>query len=437
MLNKIRFKFFVIFLMFSLVVNITYAGNIDFHVYRDSYKSFETVQLDVSVNNITLSKSLGVSNLVFVDQNDNSINIAKNIVKVNDSFYVFYFDLPTLSGGTYKLGLKNVFYVDNNAAKVGGFFIDLNVVIGNTQILSIRPAYVFDNVAKDEESYFTLILSNKGSDNVDVFLEKSGDFFSFQTNSFSLASSKSKNIGVFTSLPDIGARFDGKINVKYGDNFYEVPFLVNRLGFFEPEIINETSGVQVDLSSVKDPIYLTTLSGKKLENLSINLDVGGYSAAGQIVVNNNAGVDLHDLKYYLSGDIVNMLLIQPDSSDMIETNGSDVFIVSINEDYKFVNGEFDGSLNVDNREDAKISIPIFIRVIGVKEIIAKNDTFQDLNQTPNKTGTVVVEEPKDGLGVFLFFIIILVLIVIGFFVYRKSRKKTEEFESYIDRIKRR
>lgn len=419
--------------MLVLGADVLFADNLEFHVYRDNYKSFETVQIEVSINNITLTKDLSASNLVLLDSNNNSISIAKTIVKVNDNLYAFYFDLPSLEAGSYKIGFDNVFYIKDNAAKVDDFFADLNVVSRDMQILSIRPGYVF--IRAKEEPSFTLTFYNKGKDSINIVLEKEEDFLSLQKNELSLAPSESKSIGVFTSFSDTD-RLQGKIVVRYVDSSYEIPVFIERLGFVKPIIEKKDSVVQeVDLKNVRDAIYLSTLSGRALHDLNIDLDVREYSAAGQVVVNNNAGVDLHGIKLYLSGDIVGMLDIQPDSSDVMFVNSTAIFTVSVNNGYKFSNGKFMGSFIVGSSENASLSIPVVVNVVGVEELV-QNKTVTNKTAV-NETVVTPVQEGKTNFGWIILFFVIFILLIALFLIYKKTKLKKAEFEAYIERIKQR
>ena len=143
-----RFKIIPWILVFYLLIIFSVnAGDINIKFYKENYKAFETVQADVNINGINLTKELSNSNLFLFDQNNVSIPIAKNIIKVNDNSYVFYFDLPNLNPGQYNVGFYNVNYIENGFIKIGNFFTNLNIVeINNSELISIRPAYVLVKV---------------------------------------------------------------------------------------------------------------------------------------------------------------------------------------------------------------------------------------------------------------------------------------------------
>src|SRR3989344_8305675 len=180
MLYKNKFLIFVISLLFLISASVVYADDLNFNFYRDNYKPFETVQINITTENITLTRDLDISNLVLLNSENNSINIAKYKVKVDNNFYVFYFDLPQLSSGNYRLGLINVNYIKDRTLKVGNFYANLDIVDGNTQIISFRPAYVFNKVVSWQEVPFSLVINNKGNDLASISLTKEGNFFNLQ-----------------------------------------------------------------------------------------------------------------------------------------------------------------------------------------------------------------------------------------------------------------
>lgn len=427
---------FGLIVLFLLVIPFATADDVNFKFYRDSYKSFETVQVEVKLENITLSKDLGVQNLVLYDIENKSISLAKNIVKISNDFYVFYFDLPQLAEGSYFFGLNDVSYTKNGVSKFGDFFTNLNVVGGNTQVVSVRPAYVFTKVSGNQDTSFSLIINNKGSDNVDVVLDKEGDFFNLQQNSFSLDASASKSVNVLTSLGN-NASFSGKIIVKYSDKFYEIPFVIERLGFVQKNIVEENKTIQiVEISNIKDPIYLTTLTDKRLESLDISstIDEVGALAASQLIVKNNAGADLHEVKYSFSGDVAGMFVIEPLKHELIGADDNMIIQLSLNKDYNFVPGLFSGSFDIQTKEGAGLKLLINIEIMGVPEVMPENKTIETV--VINKT----VEQPpveKKGVSPFLILLIVVVILsIILFFIYRKTRPKQKEFEAFVDRVKR-
>ncbi len=428
------FLFFV--LAFSSLV---YAQDIEMQIYRDSYSKFETVQLEVTLVNGTFSSPLGVSNLNLRDSSGSLISIAKNSLKINETKYFYYFNVPDVPEGMYEISLSSVSYVKEGINYFSEFTTNLSVLTGNIDILSVRPGYVLSNVDAEEEASFSLIFVNRGINALNVVLNKEGDFFNFQQQSFSLNPGQTKNVGVITHLSSEEERnLDSKIRVNYAGKFYEIPFLVFRSGVISRDVtdINETSAEDIiDLSLIENPVLITTLSGRELENLTISLDVNEYYPPGQIVVKNNAGIDLRDVEYFISGDVGEILSINPLTSSIINVNESAVVLVSINDKRDFYNGDFSGSFDVRVGDSIIGSLPIFVNVYGV-EAEEVNESADVVSDNKESVTTVIGPEEEKGFGLWIFLIFIIVLLFVLFYVYRKTKKKKEEFESYIDRIKR-
>ena len=440
------FKIFVIVLLFSLVISIVNAGDIDFDLYKTNYKAFETVQIGVLINNISLSRDLEVANLVLLSQDNSSISLAKNKVKVNNSFYVFYFDLPNLDASQYGVGLFNVNYIKDGTAKIGDFFTSLNFVDGNLSIISIRPAYVYTIVAAGQEASFTLVVSNRGTDTLNVDLTKDGDFFNFDTSRFILAPGATRNINVITSLfSKNGAIFNGVVNVNYGGG-YLIPFKVIRTGFAEPTITNTTQqnntrnlSSTIDLSNIEGALHLTNLANRPLTDISADISVGEYYPSGQVVVRNSAGVDLHNLNFYISGATKGMFDLQPDNSNVLVSNDSLVFIITINNSYGFVSGFYDGYLNVNSSEGASASVPMYINITTRPSRNYTNifNTTSTANVTGNLSPVQYGEQPesKGNYALWVFLIVIVVLFIVVYLIYKKTKPKQKAFESFVDKVK--
>ncbi len=435
MFFKNIFRLAVILFLFFVVSSFVSADDVDFKTYRDEYKSYETVQVNITIENITLSKDLELSNFVLLDKNNNSISIVKNKIKVNNYNYLFYFDLPSLVQDTYQIGLKNVFYTKNGISKTGEFFSDLVIIEGDSDIVSLRPAFVYSKILTSQEAPFTLTLNNKGKNRIDILLEKEGDFFSFQQDSFSLSPGSTKNVNVFTSLYNKkGKSFDGLIKVNYADN-YDIPFNVVRTDYFENITENNITSVNTS-SDITGGIRLATLSDKDLETLSINLKVGERYPPGRLAVNNIAGVDLHNIQYSLTGDIIGMLNLDKTSDELLAADGKLYLSLELNNDYNFQDGNYTGFLNILSSEGASYSLPISIKVFGSKPQV--NTTVGTTNQTTNNItepiGTIIeVNKPLNPLVYLLIFIILIIIVL--FILYRKGKKKKKEFETFIDKIK--
>ena len=301
-----------------------------------------------------------------------------------------------------------------------------------SQVVSIRPAYVMNFLGSNREASFTLALSNKGQDKIDVVINKEGDFFNPQYNTSSLFPGITKNINILTSLSNKpNQNFTGKIILNYGINIYEIPFFVKKTAYFQP-IINETE--TIDISKISDPIYLTTLTNKRLYNLSLDINAGDYYPPGQVVVNNNAGIDLHNISYSFSGDIVGFFDVQPTSHDLVALNDSVIFLLGVNNSYYFTSGSFSGNLNVKTIEGANFSLPIYVKITN-NIIIEENQTINVVNETP--TNITKAEETKNKFNLFyILTAIILVILILVIILYRKSKQTKEQFKDILGEVQR-
>ncbi|MBS3152316.1 hypothetical protein J4230_02800 [Candidatus Woesearchaeota archaeon] len=441
MSSKIIPGMLVLFLLFPLIV---YAEDIDITFYRNSYSPFETVQANIIINNITLSKGLDVSNFVFLRSDNSSINIAKNLVKVNNSFYVVYFDLPNLSAGNYDFGLANVNYIKENSFKIGRFLAKLQVTSEDKQILSIRPGYVFNKVVTNQESPFTLFIRNGGTNIITVYFQKEGDFFNFgPVHKINLAPSYSNTVDVKTSLFGKNMSvFNGVVKIIYDSKNYLIPFNIMRTDF-TPIVENTTiSNVTIPSKELNySGLTLTTLSDKPISNLSVTINVEEYYPPGQIVLRNSAGAGLHNLRYILSGSVNSMFQIQPSSIDVLEDKESAVFLFGLNNSYDFFNGRYSGSLNFVSDEGVELNVPLDVSVFGIPLPTGKDSIsiVNETNITKEVPQDVSVSSDEDkGFSVWLvILIIVIIFLLVIFYLYKKTKRKKEEFEGFVERVKMR
>ncbi len=443
MFFKIITRVIVLFLLIFSLVSIVNAEDVSFSFYKNSYSSFETVQTNVSISNITLTKDLDVSNIVLLRNDNSSISIAKNIVKVDKNLYVLYFDLPNLSDGQYTLGLINVNYLKEGSSKIGKFYSPFNIDFSLTQVISIRPAYVFSKVIGKQEAPFTLFIKNSGTDIVNVNLEKDGDFFKFDIDKLVVPIGAEKSVNVITSLFNRNEpSYNGNVRLAYGSKSYLIPFTVIKTDFIggkeETNLSNNASVVIPKAELNYKGLNLKTLSDKPIDNLNININVGEYYPPQQVVLVNTVGGDLHSLSYSLIEGIKDMFEVSPSYTVLLSNNNSAVFIFSVNNSYKFANGKYTGFLKFNSSEGINLLIPISVSVSGAVRVT--KEPVKNLT-TNNVSTAVITETPTTGsngfiLWLVLLFVVILFLLVI-FYFYRKVNKKKQEFEGFVEKVKNR
>ncbi len=203
---------------------------------------------------------------------------------------------------------------------------------------------------------------------------------------------------------------------------------------FIPEVVSvPTKTVEIDLSDIKEPIYLTTLNDKKLDSLDVSFTAGEYLAASQLIVKNNANIDLHKVTYSFNGDVIDMFEIVPLKQDLIAANEYKIIQLGLNKSYKFVPGLFGGSFVVKSKEGAGLNLPINIKVLGIPEVLQENKTDGTI---VNKSTRQLVQEEKGVNPFLILFVIVLFLLIILFFIYRRTKPKQREFEAFVEKIKR-
>ncbi|MBS3167817.1 hypothetical protein J4216_01700 [Candidatus Woesearchaeota archaeon] len=436
---------FLVVVSFLLIISFVNASDFEINLYKNDYGSFETVQFEVFTN-LSLNRDLSVSDIVLLDMNNNSLNIIKNKVKINNTFYAFYFDLPQVVSGEYMIGFKNINYIEKGILKRQDFFSNLKIV--NKSSVSIRPGYFYQAVNSGDEVPFVLVFSNKMNNSVSISLVAEGGFFSLDESNFNLAPDKSKNVQVRTSLFNKRAsRFNGRILVDYGSGNYIIPFIIDTNYVEKSENNNDTNvkpddlaKKNIDLTGINDAIYLTRGSGIKLINISLpNTNIGDYYPPGQIVVVNNASVDLHNLSYYTEGFDDDLFEIEPSKISFLSANNSISFSFGFKDSSNLKPGNYYGTLKVRSAENAFVSIPVSLNVLN-KSINVQvdneinnsvNNSFVEFNKTTIKNGD------EGGYGFILLFIFLIIFLLIIFIVYRKMKPKKDKFEGFVESVQKR
>ncbi|GEM_PF-4661818 len=438
--------FFFLFLFFSPFV---FSEDVSFHFLKETYRPLETASVEVFISNITLTKDLEISQLVLLDTHNRSFDLAVSKIKINSTFYVFYFDLPLLTSGIYSLALRNVGFTKEGLFSLGSFSSPLSVREQAGALFTFRPGYVVRKLSAYEEASFSLIFTNPTSESLLVQLEKVGDFFTLDKPSFTLASGSSKTVMVTTSLRTFSnATLEGGIKLISKDFSSFLPFLVYRSGLTPvlPIVVlpvNESSVVLppivVNYSALKQPLYLTTLLDEIKENLTLHLELGVPYRAVNLILVNNASVDFHFVNYSISSNLEGLLTLKPTTTLLLKANDTALFLFGVNNSYDFIPGSYHGFLDIKSAEGVHLSLPLFITVLGTLKPVVNLSTNITKNATIASAGLnqslPLREEHKNSFGLWIFLLIVLfIFLIIIFSIYKKTQQKKSEFEGFVDRL---
>jgi hypothetical protein len=409
-------KYWILFFVFLINLTLVNAAEIDFKFSKENYKSFETLQAEINLN-VNLTKDLTFSNVVLFDKNNNAISVAKTLIKIDNTHYYVYFDLPSLESGNYLFGLNSVNYNQNSKFLINNFYTGLTVVDGNSQILSIRPGFIKDELKEFGNSY-SLILNNKGTDLITINFTSKNSFISFDRSEVLISPASSK-IVTASILDNFNA--NDIIVINYGN---QSSYSIN---VFIPSTakMNETNEIQAkdDFTGVAG-FYLSNGDDKIYSTLDLELDRNEKYAEASLFILNNYSKAVHNVNIYLTGDVQKLFNIRPNKIILLDSKSSRNFFMTLKDKKNLSLNEYTGFLNVNSTENAELKIPIKITPYGVipvktNQTITLNKTVIN-NTTPIQTKTTSQTNPAAILLISVA--IFLVLFFVAFYFISRKKK---------------
>ncbi len=402
-------------------------------IFKDNYNKFETVQGEIKFYNISLTRDITLSNLKFKNAADEDIPIAKNLIKVNDSFYVFYFDIPDIPGGEYRTLLSdlqvNLEGVANNLTR--------DIIINNKSAVSIRPGYHYAKLKYYEEAKLSLIINN----NVDEMqeIEITGDEIFNVNEKFKLLGRQRKVINLESRIfRKQGSYFISSLKVKYNEGSYNIPIIISREAgvnrannsVSDANLSSESTNYSVDL---KDSLILTDNFGSEVDKITLRVKTN-LSYVANLSLLNTKKFRITNLEIILTDRLDNIMSVTPKILNYLEPEEKKNFNVEINKN-KNLDRNYTGNLKVESDGAELLIIPVLIIFEDSKAVsLNEQATYNLTNKTKDK-----IEKQANNKTVFWIIVssILLVFLLLIYIIYRKSRAKQKEFEEFIDNVKKR
>ena len=432
-----RINYFILF--FILISAYLVNAQNDFILNRGSYSPFETVQVNAKFN-VSLARSLSVSDFKLLDENNSSIPLSLSLHKINTNEYYLYFDVPDVVSGNYKFGVFNVFY-NENGLKKNSFFTNIIIYNRTDNIVSVKPAYVSSTVNGYDETPFTLIIKNSGDNDVTVNIAAADGFFNVKPSAFKLGKKGSKNIDVNTALFNKeGNSFSGNINVRY--HFleyaryylleYNIPFNVKRISESTVPVITDSNKNITNYTAeiIKDSFIIGDLYGNAISENEISIEIGnGESFTGDFSIVNKNNFDLNNLTLTVSERLKDFVVANPEFIEEIPAKGVYPISLEINKDNN-LDKNYDGEIIVKSSA-SEFSIPLFIYLMKSAEV---NTTKTSINKTAAEEPVEIKNNGKLLVWAVLFAVIVVILALI-IYMYKKSKIQQSKFDDFVDRVK--
>ncbi|MFH1972180.1 MAG: hypothetical protein ABIJ18_01745 [archaeon] len=382
-------------LIFSvLFISFVSAGSID--LVQDEYYPGETLQAylyNYSSNPLT--------NIYILDINNSEVSVAPLVVEYREDEYFVYFNLPTIAEGNYEL------VVVNDRVNFS--------VINNTEFVSIKPGIFVlngDKSVKIEVKSVGSVNLEISSDNSEVVPRKT------------IKSLSDETWDLYVDIGDVSS--DSIISVSYNGKGYQIPFIYPAVDVEIVENVTEVNDTEVVVEPV-DVVDALEFVGIGDEQHISFLRTEVFEA--ELKVKNNLDEDL-DVSYELTGDLESILDI--DSAPTSIGGGEEgVFNLVLNKNKGALPKEYQGDLKIIYGEE-ELVMSFFIEVADEEVEPVEDITFDDID-----FGEPVAEEGIDSVMI-IGFVLIGILLVILFILYRKMKQKpTKDYNEVLkERIKK-
>jgi len=393
---KSIFFFFVFLVLFSGFVS---SGAVEVDFVKDSYFSGETVQAEVIVDSVESLRS----NMIKLYQNDSPITASFNLVKLNSSFHYLYFDLRNNLVGNYDLVFEDVIFTENGSTHQSDFVFPLIVEDTNNSIFYMNPGFVKADDLQFNNLFYVYLL-NRGSENINILLSSEYDFIDLSTDVVPLSSNDAEYFTIYLS----DFLVDGETGMKYvdlssGSFGYSLPVW---LGFGEETVEVEDGGVYFVENS--DFFDVTVDEGDTLE--------GGY------IRFENSLDYATDVQFTLTGNLEDVVELEFESIEDVEPQETITLGLTV---HGIEAGYYEGEILSYAGPPYEDNFLIKVTVLDVEGEVVVNGTVEDGGNNvvdPNSTNGTS-EEDEEGFKLGVWFWILVFVVLIGLFLYRRYKKK--------------
>lgn len=428
-------------IFFFLSLSFVYAEVVDVDFSKGNYLVGETVLAEINFN-YELSSVLRNNNFKLTDSDDNAKSATFYLVRVNQQRYFLYFDLPTsLDVGTYKLK-ADFLYRESGINKAGVILQQFSVNSGDN-VLSVNPAGIFTDDAKNDNLFYIHLKSKEGS--FDVSLYSTDSFVEISDEQISLNSGQDKTIQVFIDEDKLdNGTNDAEVILDYpggGNKIFVAalyPIFIDEPGN-DSEIINDTNTTEiindtnVTLVVPIDAIRIIEDASMIDLNLSSNNSIEGY-----LRYKNFWNESVTDLTFSLLGNINEVIELKFNTVDEIESEEVLMQFIWVNKEKDVLPGYYSGEIVLSN-EDFIVKFPVYVNLFEEEEIVENvelipNQTLEDFNFSNGDLPPI--EEKSNTLFFVIIGAIVVFLVIFFVFLYKKKGVKKQEFGEFIKKFEK-
>jgi hypothetical protein len=428
------------------------ADSADMSFSKESYSSKETVWVDIKLDEIP-SEDLVKSMFSVYDSEGGKLSIVKDLVKVTDDWYYFYFKVPEVENGSLMLEIKDVYFVQGESL-VKKIYNGTFLVQNQDVVLSFWPGVSYSTFSVYAPS-FNIEFKNQGLDKLDIVLNTSEGLNIPAFDEFKLVSGSSRIITVDSSVDPSMNFLLGEVFVNYGGADLIIPIILSKVGYTgdfteEVETNNTVDGgenvsvVEPDVVSLPDigqnDLQFIIPTYKEIYESFNSIDLEPKSQIWKL--KNLGGVDFHDISFDISDSLKSIMEYEiVEGEDYLSTipSNEQIEIEIIVFPDKAELQHYEGSFVVNSAEGIG-DVLTFSLNFDVEDF--QQNSGSNYTQTTNGSVTYNNPVPIDNdvedpnfWGWVILVSIILCLIGIVVFAYIKSKPKQRKFEKYLESIK--
>ncbi len=397
------------FLIILLLIPFVYAQE-DLIISKQSFSPRETFQAEIFMTNV---KPSDVSILNPVGYRS---NIGVNLIKITNDHYFVYFNIPEVDTGDYTLKVKE-----------SEMQFKINPKI--PEVISFSPALI-KYTLKDSPLY-KVTVSNHNIKSKTIEIKTSNTAVKSSVNSLILAAKSSKSFYVTlgktqkNTLASLSIS-NYKIPIWFIVDDETIPFLEKTIADL-PEI--KEQGLKFYTKSDDQNIYLNYLTKEMQESTPIT---------GSIYFKNFLDETLNNIKISLTGNIQDIVEIEPLEFESLSPNEEKQLDIVVNENRLLLEDSYSGDLIISS-DKYSFKLPmnfIKVEIAEEPEFLAIEETtepIKELNLTEQITTDEEEPEPKTK-WIYLLSIIIL-LIIFLYLAFKKPKTKKQTFKQFIKKIK--
>jgi len=384
-------------------MNSAYAQEIMLNIARENYNIKETLQAELKFNVDVINK-ITASNFFLLNENNSTIPISLFLEKISKDYYYAYFNLPEINPGIHTFEVRDIRYIDENGllkqVSVRKYFNLLNQTLDNTSI-SINPGIILQN------QKLTLI-NNLNPVNVQI-----------EAPSYT---NLSKNILLMNRYSFDVFLYEQSYTIRiiYNNKNYDVPVIkLNNL--VQNDTIIQTT------PPINSIIFLNSTFGEKFPT-EINLE-RTTTIYNPIYIKNIWNRELTNVTFTISGDLNEVISLDRHNFDLIQSEETRKQILIINEDKNATKSSYSGSVIVTSNEGTLSNLNLKLNFYSQNNLTVNvtQDGIVIFNRTDNKTQPQPEGKPKSGTTFIMIIIILAVIALIIYFMFKRKIIQTETF----------